>query len=163
MVCSGALSSKHRGRSSIPVLSLLREGGLLSLSTLPRERSLNSCWSSIPMALSCFIMTPCDSISNGDSRRTLRGTTVFIEVGFQLFSARAISVVKYFHDHQGPSIVRCVTSHLLPVTVKVLKCKIIRFSLEISALSKLLLCHYHVHSHFLKYGSKRRVRGNSST
>lgn len=93
---------------------IIPQGGLLlSPSTLPIQSSLDSCWSPTPMALSCFIMTPCDSISNGDSQHTLCGTTVCIEVGFQLFGDRAISVVKYFHDHQDPSIIRCVASHFV--------------------------------------------------
>lgn len=86
-----------------------------------------------------------------------------MEVGFQLFNGRAISVVKYFHYHQGPSIVRCVASNLLPIIVKVPKCQMICFSLETSALSKLLLWHCHVHSRFSSMGARGRVTGDSST
>lgn len=136
--------------------------GFLSLSIWPTESSPDSCWFPTPIALGCCIVTPYESMGNGDSQWTLNGTTVFMEVGFQLFSGRTISVVKYFHYHQGPSMVRCIASNLLPVIVKVPKRQMMCFSLETSALSKLLLWHCHVHSHFSSTGARGRVTGDSS-
>ena len=107
----------------------------LPLPTPPGESSPESpsilCTSLAP---GCFVMTGSDSIS----KAVLDGTTVSVRVGFGGSVPGPHQRLSVFTVTRGPSVVRCVTSNLLLVIVKVLKFQMNCFYLETGALSRFI-------------------------
>ena len=150
MHCLGATSNKWQEKALNPNFIIVELDIFYSLLCLRREpRSLSG--SSVCHGLLTVLWYPTAPSARLPISLYPLGCILIVQ-------CLSLAGVKDFHNHQGPSIVRFVTSNLLLVIVIVLKFQMTCY-LEASALSRLSLWYCHSHSFTLSGRTRGRVMG----